>query len=115
MVNVPPPVVIYGGEAKSRVTSGPGKALNAIPTIAVPFLLPILIPLWIYVRIRGRMNSAAILEEERQIKQEQDKVRDSALSALCSGSGRAASDADTNCPVCDVQIGISGGRFMTHS
>jgi hypothetical protein len=115
MSNVPPPVVTYGGESKQRVTQGADRALSAIPTIAIPFLLPILIPLWIYVRIHRRMNLAAVLEEERLVREEQDVVRDSALSALCSGSGRVASETDTNWPVCGTQIGTSSGRVMTHS
>ena len=114
-LNVPPTIVTYEGEAKSRVERGPEKGLSAIPTIAIPFLLPILIPLWIFFRIRRRLNRAAILQEELALQQEAEESRESALSALCSGSGRAASDTDTNCTVCGNQIGVSAGRFMTHS
>lgn len=112
MRGIPPPVVTYRGEARQRILAPEG-AKPAIPMIALPFLLPVLLPFW-----AGRFLYRKITGYEPPPPQDvfvpDPEELASAIDAICAGSGREADSGGEGCPVCEKDIGVMNGRLLTH-
>ena len=112
MRGIPPPVVTYRGEARQRVLAPEGPK-PAIPMIAIPFLLPVLLPFWAARFVYRRITGYEPPPPQDLFVPDPEELA-SAIDAICAGSGRQAdSDSDT-CPLCDQGVGVTNGRRLTH-
>ena len=106
---IPPPEV--SGSQRMRSAEAPK---SAIPALAVPFLLPVLLPFWA-IRFVYRKFTGYEPPPPRDVFVPDPEELAAAIDAICTGSGRAVDSTSDTCPVCDQGVRVSSGLLLTHS
>ena len=94
-----------------RIPEGPKPA---IPMIAVPFLLPVLLPYWAARFVYRKFNGYEPPPPQNVYVPDPEELA-AAVDAICTGSGGEADSANGSCPVCDQPVPVSKGRLLTHN
>ena len=106
MARVPPPLI-----TKNMLI--PEGSKSAIPMVAVPFLLPVLLPFWAFRFVYRKFTGYEPPPPPGEFVADPEELA-AALDAICAGSGREA-DEGLACPVCDRVIAVNAGLLLTHS
>ena len=110
MVSTPPPPVVIHNEAL-RAAVAPGSAL---PLIAIPFLLPVLLPFWAFRFVYRKFTGYEPPPPSDVFVPDPEELA-AAIDAICTGSGRAVDSTSDTCPVCDQGVDVTSGRLLTHN
>ncbi len=108
-VNAPPPVVIH-----SQRLLAAERPKAAIPIIAIPFILPFLLPLWVARFVYRKFTGYEPPPPQDGFVPDAEELA-AAIDAICTGSGREAAPDSEMCPKCDQVISVANGRVLTHS
>ncbi|MCH7740630.1 MAG: hypothetical protein IIC93_10870 [Chloroflexi bacterium] len=106
---IPPPVVI----PTQRLLAAE-RPKSAIPIIAIPFMLPFLLPFWAARFVYRKFTGYEPPPPQDVFVPDPEELA-AAIDAICTGSGRAVDSTSDTCPVCDQGVDVTSGRLLTHN